>query len=423
MKASIIPLDNTVRQPRRERRLDSLARRGLLGKLQQLHSGQLTVIDGQQQYRFGKPDVALDVTITVNHPEFYSDLAFGGSVGAGESYIQGNWQCSDLTRLVRLFLRNRDVLDDLDSRWSRLNAPLYRMLHWLNRNTRTGSRRNIEAHYDLGNELFAQFLDKSMMYSCAIYPDSTSNLEQAAAYKLDHICRKLHLQPSDHILEIGTGWGGFAIHAATHYGCKVTTTTISREQYDYARHKIQELGLGDRIELLLSDYRDLQGQYDKLVSIEMIEAIGHQYQDTYFAKCSELLKPDGMMLLQAITIADQRYEAALRSVDFIQHFIFPGSFIPSVSGMANSIAHSTDLKIFNLEDIGPHYARTLADWRQRFIASLTQVRQLGYSEAFIRMWEFYLCYCEGGFEERAIGDVQILLTKPESRTPVLLSSV
>lgn len=419
MKASIIPLNAESPRPRR-RWLDQLARRGVMDRLAHLQHGSLTLYDGDRQYHFGDTQTELKVSVSVKHPEFYSDLAFGGSIGAGEAYMRGSWHCSDLTRLVRLLLLNREVLDGMDDSLSRLRAPLYKAFHWLNRNTRQGSRQNIQAHYDLGNDFFRLFLDESMMYSCAIYENYDSSLAQASYAKLERICQKLRLRPDDHVLEIGTGWGGFAIHAARHYGCRVTTTTLSREQYEYARERIKKLGLENRIELLLQDYRDLQGQYDKLVSIEMIEAIGHQYQDTYFAQCSERLKPDGVMLLQAITLTDQRYRAALRSVDFIQRYIFPGSFIPAISSMASSIARSSDMKITHLEDIGPHYARTLADWRRRFFDNLEQVKQLGYPESFIRMWEFYLCYCEGGFEERAIGDVQILLSKPAARHASML---
>ncbi|MDR9435940.1 MAG: cyclopropane-fatty-acyl-phospholipid synthase family protein [Thiohalophilus sp.] len=420
MKASIIPLHLASPRPRRSRWLDRLAKRGVMDRLTQLQHGSLTLYEGDHQYHFGDTQAELKVSVSVKHPEFYSDLAFGGSIGAGEAYMRGSWQCSDLTRLVRLLLLNREVLDGMDDSLSRLRAPLYKAFHWLNRNTRQGSRQNIQAHYDLGNDFFRLFLDESMMYSCAIYENYDSSLAQASYAKLDRICQKLQLRPDDHVLEIGTGWGGFAIHAARHYGCRVTTTTLSREQYEYARARIEKLGLENRITLLLQDYRDLQGQYDKLVSIEMIEAIGHQYQNTYFAKCSDLLKPDGLMLLQAITIADQRYQAALRSVDFIQRYIFPGSFIPAISSMAASIARSGDMKITHLEDIGPHYARTLADWRTRFFDNLDQVKALGYPESFIRMWEFYLCYCEGGFIERAIGDVQILLSKPGARHNAVL---
>ena len=285
----------------------------------------------------------------------------------------------------------------------------------MRRNSRAGSRRNIAAHYDLGNEFFRSFLDETLMYSAATFEHEQQSLHDAQVARLDRICRKLELGPDDHLLEIGTGWGGLALHAARHFGCRVTTTTISREQWTLARERVREAGLGDRVEVLCEDYRDLTGTYDKLVSIEMIEAIGHQYYDTYFAKCSELLAPHGAMLLQAITIADQRYERARRSVDFIQRYIFPGSCIPSVAALSSSIARASDLRLFHLDDIGPHYATTLAHWRQNLRANLARVRSLGYGEEFIRMWEYYFCYCEGGFMERVIGDVQMLLVKPGNR--------
>ncbi len=259
------------------------------------------------------------------------------------------------------------------------------------------------------------FSDPTMMYSSAVFERAGMTLEQASVAKLDRICRKLALNPGDHVLEIGTGWGGFALHAARHYGCRVTTTTISREQYELARARVAAAGLADRVELLLEDYRDLSGQYDKLVSIEMIEAVGHHYFDAYFRLCSGLLRPDGTMLLQAITIADQRYEAARKGVDFIKRYIFPGCCIPSVAVMSDAVARVTDMRLYHLEDIGPHYAITLARWRDNLLANLDQVRALGYPESFIRMWEFYFCYCEGGFDERVIGDVQMLLVKPSAR--------
>jgi cyclopropane-fatty-acyl-phospholipid synthase len=303
----------------------------------------------------------------------------------------------------------------MDSSLSRLQAPIFKSIHWLNRNTREGSRRNISAHYDLGNDMFRLFLDDNMMYSSAIYPDSHSSLEEAAEFKLERICQKLELTENDHVLEIGTGWGGFALYAAKNYGCRITTTTISKEQYELAKKRVESEGLQDKITLLLRDYRDLNGQFDKLVSIEMIEAIGHQYINTYFKKCSELLKPEGMMLIQAITIADQRYKAALKEVDFIKRYIFPGCFIPSNTAMQNAITESTDMRVQDLEDIGFHYARTLHDWQKRFFANIEKVKALGYPDEFIRLWEFYLCYCEGGFAERATSNVQLLLVKPENR--------
>lgn len=401
--------------------LDSMARKLVIDQLKKIEFGELIVREQGSESYFGRATQEFPhrVQIEVLHSSVWSDVAFGGSCGSGEAYIKGSWSCNNLLGLVRIFLRNREVLDQMDGSWSRFTAPVHRVLHWLSKNTRRGSRRNISAHYDLGNDLFQTFLDSSMMYSCAWYEDKNTTLEQAATAKLDRICQKLELKPGDEVLEIGTGWGGFAIHAAQQYGCHVTTTTISRQQYEYAKDRVRALGLESKITLLFEDYRDLQGRYDKLVSIEMIEAIGHQYMDTYFKQCSHLLKDDGMMLLQAITIADQRYHAALKDVDFIQKFIFPGGFLPSVTAMCGSISNASDLKLFHMDDMGPHYARTLADWRKRFFGSIEKVRNFGYSDSFIRMWEYYLNYCEGGFMERDIGTVQMLLTKPRcARVPI-----
>lgn len=331
----------------------------------------------------------------------------------------GYWTADNLTNVIRLMCLNQSVMDNLEGGYQWFTRPMLRVLHWLNSNTTEGSRKNIAAHYDLGNDMFQLFLDPTMMYSSAMFNAHTKTLQQASELKLKAICDKLDLKPDDHVVEIGTGWGGFAIYAAQNYGCRITTTTISRQQYELAKSRVEAAGLSDRITLLLEDYRHLQGQYDKLVSIEMIEAVGYQYYDTYFAKVSSLLKPDGLALIQAITIADQRYESAKKSVDFIQRYIFPGSCIPSNTAMLNSITKNTDLRLFDLEDIGPHYATTLRMWRENFFANIEQVRRLNYSEEFIKMWEFYLCYCEGGFEERALGDVHLLLAKPGNRRPAL----
>jgi cyclopropane-fatty-acyl-phospholipid synthase len=397
--------------------LDGLAKRALLNRLKDLRDGELVIHENGQEYRFGNitERCALKVTIDVKDSRFYGDIAFGGSIGAGEAYMFDYWETNDLTGLIRLFVINRHVLDDVESGLARLTAPIQKVLHWLNRNTQHGSRKNIAAHYDLGNDFFKLMLDETMMYSCAIFANPEMSLYHAQIHRLDSICQKLDLQPADHLLEIGTGWGGLSIHAAKHYGCKVTTTTISREQYELARERVNHEGLADKITVLFEDYRDLQGQYDKLVSVEMIEAVGHQYYETYFQKCSALLKPQGMMLLQAITIADQQYEVAKNSVDFIQRYIFPGSCIPSNTAIQQAITRSTDLRLYNLTDIGPHYATTLRKWRVNIERHLTEVKNLGYSDEFIRMWEFYLCYCEGGFIERAISDVHMLLVKPDNR--------
>ena len=397
--------------------LEGVAQRAVRERLMAIQRGSLDISDGRTVDRYGTASSqhSLHETVLVHDPRFYSEMAFGGSIGAGEAYMQGYWSTDDLTAVMRIILQNRDVLDGMETGWARLTEPVRKMLHWAARNTRSGSRRNIRAHYDLGNDFFKLFLDPTMMYSSAIFEREGMSLEAASIAKLDRICRKLDLKPDDHVMEIGTGWGGFALHAARHYGCHVTTTTISPSQHDVARERVAAAGLNERITLLQKDYRDLTGQYDRLVSLEMIEAVGHQYYDTFFRKCSELLKPEGAMLLQAITIADQRYEAAKKSVDFIQRYIFPGSCIPSVAAMTGAVARATDMRLTDLKDIGPDYAVTLRCWRKNFFANLEQVRALGYPESFIRMWEFYLCYCEAGFVERVIGDVQLLLVKPLAR--------
>ena len=422
MKPNIVPAADAVPHASHGTALQQLGRKLFLAKLGGLREGELTVTDGAESFTFGRrtPRCNLRATIEVLHPQTYADAAFGGTVGAGEAYIRGLWHADDLTSVIRLMIVNRDVMQSMEGGAAFLSAPLRRMLHWLNRNSPDGSRRNIAAHYDLGNELFALMLDETMAYSCGVFEHAGATLHEAQVAKFERICRKLALSPGDHLLEIGTGWGGFAIHAASRYGCRVTTTTISREQHEWAKEKIAAAGLQDRVTLLLDDYRDLRGRYDKLVSIEMIEAVGARYLDTYTAQCGRLLEPHGAMLLQAITIQDQLYEEALGSVDFIQRFIFPGSFIPSVSAITDSVRRASDMKVFHLEDIGPHYATTLRHWRDNFLAGLGTVRQLGYPDAFVRMWDFYLCYCEGGFLERQIGDVQMLLTKPRCRLPAVI---
>jgi cyclopropane-fatty-acyl-phospholipid synthase len=419
MRESIVRAPVGLRTQDRDTLLQRLGRKLFLAKLAELRHGELTVIDAGERRTFGQrsADCDLHATLEVLHPQTYADAAFGGTIGGGEAYIRGYWRTDDLTSLIRLFIVNREVMESVEGGAALATAPLRRILHWLNRNSPDGSRRNIAAHYDLGNDLFALFLDDTMAYSCGVFEREDATLHEAQVAKFERACRRLRLSPSDHLLEIGTGWGGLALHAASRYGCRVTTTTISREQHDWARERIRAAGLSDRVTLLLDDYRDLRGRYDKLVSIEMIEAVGHQFLDTYTAQCSRLLEPHGAMLLQAITIRDQIYAEALESVDFIQRYIFPGSFIPSVTAIADSVRRATDMKVFHLEDIGPHYATTLRRWRERFFERIDDVRRLGYSEQFVRMWDFYLCYCEGGFLERQLGDVQVLLTKPRCRLP------
>ena len=394
-----------------------IARALLLSQLKKLRHGRLHLIDRDREETFGALTELgpFDVTIRVRDARFYSDAVFAGTTGAGEAYMQGYWDCDNLTALVRLMVVNRDLMNDVDTGWSRASAPLFKLAHFLNRNTSQGSRRNIAHHYDLGNRFFELFLDETMAYSCGIFPGADATLHAASLTKFDAVCSKLALRPGQHVLEIGTGWGGLAIHAARNYGCHVTTTTISHEQYQLARENVARAGLDDCITVLLEDYRNLNGQFDALMSIEMVEAVGHQYIDTYFRQCGRLLHSHGAMLLQAITIRDQFYASARKSVDFIKRFIFPGSFIPSVQALVDSMARSSDLKLFHLEDIGPHYARTLQMWRERLMANQAQVRAQGFPDSFLRMWEYYLSYCEGGFEERQLGDVQMLLTKPRSR--------
>ena len=399
----------------------------LLGMLGDIDECQLRINDAAGMMILGRCDAhavePLTARVDILDPSFYLRVATQGSIGAGEAYMDGLWRSDDLVALMRMLVRHRDRLDTLDSGSARVAGTLLKLWHALRRNSRQGSRRNIAAHYDLGNALFELFLSGDMMYSSAIYAYEGEALENASRRKLDRVCRKLELSPTDHVLEIGTGWGGFAIHAARHYGCHVTTTTISREQYDLARARVADAGLSQHVEVLLQDYRDLDGHYDKLVSIEMVEAIGHQYLDRFFARIAELLKPQGAALVQAITIEDARYRKALREVDFIKRHIFPGSFIPCVSALSGALARSSDLRLVNLEDIGPSYAMTLQAWRQRFLARLPEVRALGYDERFIRMWEFYLAYCEAGFRERALGDVQMLLHRPRARTSSWLPAV
>jgi len=421
MKASLVSTTASNRQQRHGNLLNRFVKQAIIGRLAHLQYGSLTLIDADDCRRFGKTRSGEPhLTLTIHDDAAWLDIAFSGGLGAGEAYMAGRWHCDDLTGLAQLFLRNPQVLYGLNRGPGRIMSLVNKAWHTLRRNTLQGSRKNIAAHYDLGNDMFELFLDDTMMYSCGIFEHSQMTLQQASIEKLERVCRKLELRPADHLLEIGSGWGGLALHAARHYGCRVTTTTISREQYDMARARVEQAGLGDRVTVLCQDYRELSGQYDKLVSIEMIEAVGHAYFDTYFEKCSSLLKPDGMMLLQSITIAEQRYAAAKRSVDFIQRYIFPGGCLPSVAVISDAVTRKTDMRMLHLEDIGPHYATTLKHWRERFMARLDAVRALGYPEEFIRMWEYYLCYCEGGFRERAIGTAQVLLGKPLNRREALL---
>jgi len=398
----------------------NLLRRGVLRQLAQLKHGQLVLIEDGERRVFGSAGAKLLGEIHILDAATWGLVASNGSIGAGEAFIHGYWSTPDLTAVVRVFVSNLEVLDGLEGGLAKLSRPFIQGLHWLNRNTRKGSQKNIAAHYDLGNELFEQFLDPTMMYSAAQFRSSEDTLEQAQLNKLERICQKLALQPSDHLLEIGTGWGSMALYAAQNYGCKVTTTTLSKEQFAFTRQRIDALGLQDQVTLLLEDYRDLTGQYDKLVSIEMIEAVGHHFLPTYFKQCAHLLKSNGLMLLQAITIRDQRYEQAKNNVDFIQRYIFPGGALPCVQKMLEIVSRDTDMNLLHMEDFGLHYARTLRLWHENFRRAHGRLVELGYDQYFLRLWEFYLCYCEGGFLERTIGTAQLLLAKPAAAPEPLL---
>ena len=402
-----------------------LAKAMVLKQFSKLTQGQLLVNENGNNYIFGSKnnDFPVSATINVLSNEMYSEIAAKGLNGAAEAFVKGLWSSDDLTRLIRIFVRNREAANQIEGGLAKLATGLFYLQHSLKRNNHKGSLRNISAHYDLGNDLFETFLDNTKMYSCAIFENENSSLEQASINKIERICKKLELSSNDHVLEIGTGWGGFAIFAAKNFGCKVTTTTISQKQYEYTLEKVKALGLQDKISVLKKDYRDLTGKYNKLVSIEMIEAVGHHYYHDFFRKCNQLLTPDGRMLLQSIIITDYLYEEAKQFSDFIKTYIFPGSCIPSISKLCESSAKATDMRLFHLEDITPHYAKTLNHWRSYFMNNVQKIRDLGFSEEFIRLWNFYFCYCEGGFIERQIGAVQMLFTKPLCRMDPILPEI
>jgi cyclopropane-fatty-acyl-phospholipid synthase len=398
--------------------IDRFLRRQVLGRLAKLKHGGVLLEDDCGTGLLGTPASArpqAPLQLRVHDTAFYRAVAVNGSLGAGEAYMEGWWDCDQLVALVQLLLRNRALLDAMEGGSARLGGLAARLLHAGRRNTRRGSRRNVAAHYDVGNDFFRLILSSDLMYSSAIWDGPDDTLEAASTRKLEGVCRRLGLQPGHRVVEIGTGWGGFALHAARHHGCHVTTTTISAEQHALAMQRVAEAGLQERVRLLREDYRALDGRYDRLVSIEMIEAIGAQYLDEYFRQVGALLEADGLALLQAITIEDHRYERAVRSVDFIKRHVFPGSFIPSINAMLAAKTRTSDLALLELEDFGDSYARTLQAWRERLAAQLPAVRALGYDERFARMWRFYLAYCEGGFRERSIGVAHLLLAKPGYR--------
>ena len=393
---------------------DRLARHMVMRQLAGLQHGEIILSDATGASLLGQPG-DLQVSLQVHRSQFFREAVLGGTLSVAESYLRGDWDCDHLTQLFRIFIRNQPSMDRLNAGWATLANYAHRLFHWWRANTRSGSRQNIAAHYDLGNDFYRLWLDETLAYSCGIFPTPHATLAEASTEKFDRICRQLNLQPSDDVLEIGTGWGGFALHAAQNYGCHVTTTTISQEQFQLAQQRVAAAGLSDKITLLQQDYRDLQGQYDKLVSIEMIEAVGHKYLDLYFRQCGKLLRPAGSCMLQAIVMPERGYEQYLQSVDFIQRYVFPGGCLPSLGSMLTSVAKSSDLGFVQADDFAPHYAETLRRWRAAFHARLDEVRRLGYSDDFIRLWNYYLCYCEAAFEERSVGVLQIQFDKPARR--------
>ena len=396
---------------------ERIARQLVFGALDHLKFGRITVTepDGTVRKFFGSENSDLHGVVKIHDPKFYARILSGGSRGVGEAYMSNEWDAEDLTAVFRIAAANKQMWQSLERGWARLTLPTSRLFHWLRRNSRRQSRRNIAEHYDLGNEFFKLFLDPTMMYSCGVFETDADTMEQASNRKNDLICQKLRLQPSDHLVEVGTGWGGFALHAAKHYGCRVTTTTISKEQFELARERIRTAGLDNQIEVVQEDYRDLRGTYDKLVSIEMIEAVGWENYRSYFESCANLLKPEGLMLVQAITVPDESFEEAKRHVDFIKRYVFPGGCLPSVEAMIAAARQVSDLQLIGLDDIGAHYVPTLQAWLKRFEANKGQIMQLGYDQRLIRLWRFYLCYSEAAFAERATSDVHALFARPGYR--------
>ncbi len=388
----------------------NLWKRLLLKKLEGLDGGKLHIEDSEGEVIVGKGSER-NVSIKVSNISFYRKLVLGGSLAASESYMDGDWECDDLYTLFRLFGHYRPLVEALDNGFAKIARPWLKIEEWMKLGNRKNAKRNIAAHYDLGNDLFSLFLDSTMTYSSGIYENSDTTLKQASVAKLDRMCRILELKSSDHVIEIGSGWGSFAIHAASNYGCRVTSITLSEEQKALADKRIIELGLSDKIEIQLRDYRTLNEKYDKLVSIEMIEAVGPKFMGTYFKTCNDILKPGGLAAIQAITLPDHAHKNHLKQVDFIQKYIFPGSKIPCVSVLLEEARESGQLVLSDLKDITLDYGKTMCEWRRNFVAHLPEVKSLGYDDHFIRMWDYYLSYCAAGFTERYLGTVQMLLRK------------
>ena len=414
-RLSVDGLANNIQEMQRSTRMTSFFKRILFKKLKGLKTGELTIIDGSEIHVFGIPKSELKATLTVSSQEFYVFLGSGGTNGAAEAFTAGYWSADNLVELIQIIIRNKKTMEGLESGLARLTNPITKIIHRLRQNTLKGSKSNILAHYDLSNDFYKLWLDSTMTYSSGIFLNKKSSMLDASVEKLDRLCRKLNLNSSDHVLEIGTGWGSFATHAAKNYGCKVTTTTISDNQFNYVAELISKENLDNKITLLNKDYRELEGVFDKVVSIEMIEAVGSDFVPGFFEKASSLLKKNGLMALQGITYNDPDFNAYKNSVDFIRKYIFPGSCLISLSQVEKAIKDKTDLIMVGSEDITLHYARTLEIWRKDFGNVLPQVRELGFSDPFIRIWVFYLVYCEAGFLENLIGDFQFIFAKPDSK--------
>lgn len=397
--------------------LSHLAKSILLKQLSAIQRGSLTLHIDAKVYQFGvHGDQAYpDAVIYVHDQRLFSSILLDGEPAAGKSYVDGWWSSDELLDVLSLFSLNQNALFKFKYGLGMLAKYYNYLVSLIQKNTPTGAKKNILAHYDIGNDFYSLFLDRKMMYSSGYYQRKEDDLEQASDNKLKLICEKLKLRADDHVIEIGSGWGGFAIYAAQNYACHVTTTTISDAQYNYARARIEQLGLQDRITLIQQDYRKLDGQYDKLVSIEMIEAVGHQFLDGYFKVCDRLLKPNGAMLVQAITIADYLHSEYIYSVDFIRKYVFPGGCLTSMNAMLTAVAKGTSLTPYHAESFASSYGRTLHDWHQRFISAKQQVYALGYNDELIRLWEYYLKYCQAGFETRVIDVQQLVLKKPDNR--------
>lgn len=367
---------------------------------------------GKNTFGSDKKD-GLQADLQIHKNEFFRKACLGGSLGVADSYVAGDWDSSDLVTFFRFFLQNQKVMDGMESGWATLLNKLARWAYLFSqKNTIQGSRKNISLHYDLGNDFYQLILDPTMTYSCGIFESENSTLEEASLAKYDRIIDQLKIESHHQVLEIGCGWGGFAARLAERTGARLTATTISEEQYKYACERIETLGVADRISIVKQDYRNLSGQFDRVVSIEMIEAVGHEFLPTYFSKIADLLTTDGAAMIQAITMPDHRYSQYLKEVDYIRTRVFPGSNVPSISAMVEAVAQKSDLRPTNVFDFGYHYARTLREWRLRFLENEDKIAKLGYDENFRRAWVYYLCYCEAGFEEGYTGDVHFLLTKP-----------